>query len=177
MAKKHCLVPLLFSQRIRCVPTLHPSRRPHGSTLGRAVVHLLFPRHRVDAPHETRVRLATVLLHFCLSILRSWSLPASLLLSLPSRSRVRARFCRMNTRPFSALHDRKNEKFFPRAHRAVREVAHSKRAADGNKSPVPRPLFLSIRRFCVLPFTPGDHFEKRNDVSTFFSDFASRFPR
>lgn len=29
---------------------------PPGSTLGRAVVHLLFPRHRVDAPHETRVR-------------------------------------------------------------------------------------------------------------------------
>lgn len=75
MAEKHCLVPSCLLQS----PLF-------GSTLGRAVVHLLFPRHRVDAPHETRVRLATVLFHFCLPILRDFlsliALVSALFLSL-----------------------------------------------------------------------------------------------
>lgn len=93
MAKKHCLVPLLSSQRIRSTPP--SSHRPHGSTLGRAMVHLLFPRHRVDAPHETRVRLATVLLHFCLPILRNSLFPRLFSRCLVPFVSIRARLCRV----------------------------------------------------------------------------------
>lgn len=119
------------------------------------MVHLLFPRHRVDAPHETRVRPATVLLHFCLPILRAS--PPSLLSFCPlsparsssllslARARVsiactRAPLSREHAAVFCWLSTRKSGKV-PRAHRAVREVAHWKRNATTE-------IKVSIRGLC-----------------------------
>lgn len=161
MAKKHCLVPLLASQRIRS--NLPPrSRRPHGTyarpsrgssiisaTPGRRAARNACPAcYRPppplppDFPRNTPFRVSSRV--SCRS----------------SRSRVRARLCRVNTLPFSALSTgEKAEKSRGRIEPSGKSRIRNARRAMEIKDPASPSLSLFLSssryRFCIFTLYTG----------------------
>lgn len=149
--------------------------RPHGSTLGRAAaVHLLFPRHRVEARRTKRVSgLLPSFSTFYHPNLLPCLCPSSRL-SLLARlaAAAAARLDRVHARAFVARirgvlrsplppGGRKRGKV-PRARRAARIVARCERISLS--------LFFSLSvdaASVLLSLARGDNFEKRGDEPHF----------